>query len=312
MRKLNLSIPEPCHENWEAMTEVEKGRFCNACQKTVIDFTNMSDRQLAEFFKKPVSNLCGHFYGDQLNREIEIPKKRIPWIKYFFQITWPALVFALKASGQSKGRIKLEVNRPLILRPTIDRCNEMGKPVVNQTDKYRIEEVAKKPTLRGDTAIIDSEQPIIKDTLTHRLYEDAVIAKTPMEEVVIVGYTQGLVRRSVTGATSTTTQGKVSSSTIHPEESSAKKIHPEEFPANLVYPNPIHAGSALKVSFADMKNAHEIRVVSSAGQVLLRSKEDQGSKSIINIPSQFAAGIYFVQIVGNEKILNKEKLVLVK
>jgi len=83
MKKIHLSIPRPCHENWDAMTPSDKGRFCASCQKTVIDFTNMSDRQLAAFFKKPPSSVCGRVYDDQLNRGIEIPRKRIPWIKYF-------------------------------------------------------------------------------------------------------------------------------------------------------------------------------------------------------------------------------------
>jgi hypothetical protein len=53
-KKLQLTIPKPCHENWEQMTPVEQGRFCASCQKQVIDFTNMNDRQLATFFKKPL------------------------------------------------------------------------------------------------------------------------------------------------------------------------------------------------------------------------------------------------------------------
>lgn len=35
MQKLQLSISEPCHENWHNMTPTEQGRFCNACAKEV-------------------------------------------------------------------------------------------------------------------------------------------------------------------------------------------------------------------------------------------------------------------------------------
>ena len=86
MKKLNLSIPTPCHENWDQMSQAEKGKFCGACQKTVVDFTTMSDRQLVDFFKKPKENVCGRFNDDQLDREILMPRKRIPWFKYFFSI----------------------------------------------------------------------------------------------------------------------------------------------------------------------------------------------------------------------------------
>jgi hypothetical protein len=110
MNKIQLSIPTPCHENWDNMSSEEKGKFCGACQKTVMDFTRMSDRQLAEFFKKPAGNVCGRFYDDQLNREIDlsVPRKRIPWIKYFFQFSLPAFLFSFKATAQGKVKVKQE------------------------------------------------------------------------------------------------------------------------------------------------------------------------------------------------------------
>ncbi len=61
MKKITLSIPQPCHEDWNKMSAMDKGRFCASCQKAVIDFTNMSDRELTEFFKRPTGNMCGRF-----------------------------------------------------------------------------------------------------------------------------------------------------------------------------------------------------------------------------------------------------------
>jgi hypothetical protein len=113
-KKIQLSIPKPCHENWDAMTPVEKGKFCGSCAKEVVDFSTMSDRQVAEFFKKPIlssskgGSVCGRFMVDQLERDIELPKKRLPWFKYFFSIALPAFFFA-KASAQNNqkmGRVK--------------------------------------------------------------------------------------------------------------------------------------------------------------------------------------------------------------
>lgn len=102
-KHIHVTIAEPCHENWEAMTQAEKGKFCGSCQKQVIDFTNMSDSQLAAFFKKPGNgSVCGRFYNDQLDREIEIPRKRVPWVKYFFQFALPAFLVSAKASAQGK------------------------------------------------------------------------------------------------------------------------------------------------------------------------------------------------------------------
>lgn len=101
-KRLQLTIHEPCHENWEAMTPAEKGRFCGSCQKQVVDFTRMSDTQVAAFFKKPsTGSVCGRFMEDQLDRQIDIPKKRIPWIRYFFQFAIPAFLASSKGAAQN-------------------------------------------------------------------------------------------------------------------------------------------------------------------------------------------------------------------
>lgn len=118
--KIQLSISEPCHENWEAMTPDDKGRFCASCQKQVVDFSVMSDRQIAEFFKKPsTGSVCGRFMSDQLERPISAPKKRIPWVKEFFSLFLPALFFSMKASSQHKlGKIIKTTHKDTV-RPEI-------------------------------------------------------------------------------------------------------------------------------------------------------------------------------------------------
>lgn len=45
-----VEIKTPCHENLNKMAPGEKGRFCNACATTVIDFTNKTPEEITAYF----------------------------------------------------------------------------------------------------------------------------------------------------------------------------------------------------------------------------------------------------------------------
>ncbi|RZK01594.1 MAG: hypothetical protein EOO46_19850 [Flavobacterium sp.] len=75
--KFHIAIPRPCNENWQQMASADKGRFCASCQKNVHDFTQSSDRQIAEFLKSH-NNTCGRFNRSQLNRDLIVAKDKTP------------------------------------------------------------------------------------------------------------------------------------------------------------------------------------------------------------------------------------------
>lgn len=73
-----ISIPEPCHENWNDMSITEKGRFCSSCSKVVVDFTNRSKASILQEYLNSDPNgekLCGVFKNsqlDEINRDFEL------------------------------------------------------------------------------------------------------------------------------------------------------------------------------------------------------------------------------------------------
>lgn len=66
---MKISINEPCHEDWDKMTPNDKGAFCLACQKTVIDFSKKTIEEIKTFFvQKPATeSVCGRFRNKQLH-----------------------------------------------------------------------------------------------------------------------------------------------------------------------------------------------------------------------------------------------------
>lgn len=69
---MKITIPTPCHENWQNMTPNEKGRFCSVCSKTVRDFTDSSDEEIVAVFSNATErSTCGNFNESQLNRDLQ-------------------------------------------------------------------------------------------------------------------------------------------------------------------------------------------------------------------------------------------------
>lgn len=85
-----ITIPQPCHEDWNQMTQQEQGRHCNACCKTVIDFTGWEPQEILFYLNINAGNkICGRFTTEQLERPLpgaeefvkEITLIPLSWIK---------------------------------------------------------------------------------------------------------------------------------------------------------------------------------------------------------------------------------------
>ncbi|MET3979496.1 hypothetical protein ABIB39_002081 [Mucilaginibacter sp. UYP27] len=99
----SISIPQPCHENWNQMTPVEQGRHCNVCRKTVTDFTVMSNNEIINYFTEH-TNTCGRFDSHQLasvNNHLELQDKpKFSWKRAALAAAITSLFATTEASAQ--------------------------------------------------------------------------------------------------------------------------------------------------------------------------------------------------------------------
>ena len=116
---MKITIPTPCHENWNEMTPNEMGRHCAVCSKTVKDFTDCSYEEIYNELNSN-QNICGRFNDNQLNKDFyhEIINKIFSKFAIGFIVTTAGLV---SVSGQQSSK-SMENNPPKIIgeNPSIE------------------------------------------------------------------------------------------------------------------------------------------------------------------------------------------------
>lgn len=90
MRNYTIKFTYQCDNKWDEMIPQDNGRHCGSCNKVVVDFTQMSDRDIIQYLMKN-THTCGLFKKSQVNRPMflyNIKRKS----------SWPAIA-AMLISG---------------------------------------------------------------------------------------------------------------------------------------------------------------------------------------------------------------------
>ncbi len=61
------------------MAATGAGRYCDRCEKNIVDLTDKSDAELIQFFKRKKDNVCGRLLSSQLNRKLIVPPAKKNW-----------------------------------------------------------------------------------------------------------------------------------------------------------------------------------------------------------------------------------------
>ncbi len=222
MKRYKVTIPEPCHADWDQMTPNERGRFCKHCSKTVVDFNPMSEEEMQAFVHAHKDEgFCGSFRNDQLDQPVEeliiksIPRKLTAMEAFTVAI---ALAFGTGFSSCKSWRTAgppnvkhLQGGLEQHLNSIHDHCPDgfptAGVPIVVEDTLPPV-----KDSLVVDTAILE-DQPlngmVYFDVNKHKLKPTerrkinqllATINRYPKRTIAIYGHTdntggQGLNQR---------------------------------------------------------------------------------------------------------------------
>lgn len=335
-KSLQLNIAEPCHENWQNMTPQEQGRFCGSCQKTVVDFTMMSDQEVLNYFLKTDHNVCGRMAEDQLNKELKITgrKKRFSWAYVWNIIVATFLITKADAQVKEKpgkpveiinedrqimglvayklpknvqhtgspvvmsGMIVDETNHEPITGASIRVKGSDGGSMADSTGKFSLKVEKKKGLVLEFSAIGYETQTRQIDAKTnmHDIQVSLKPAYDGLKEVEVIGYERRTMRSYAGGI-------GIRYTTTRVEE--IKRNINDWVPAVLkkdikVYPNPVVRGNSLQVSLSlKQAGAYKMEVLNAAGQVMqVQPLLMQTKEQVIDLHTQagWSAGIYWLRI----------------
>lgn len=151
MKKIEITIPKPCHESWTKMTPSEQGRFCDQCAKEVIDFSQLSDAELIDQLQKTPKG-CGRFTPAQIQRTYAVHNKNQHW-KRATTLLFPILLSSSSLLAQT-------VNKP-IKTQVVSSEKRTSKPAQKVRPTRYIQGVVmdlNQETLIGVTVIIENTE----------------------------------------------------------------------------------------------------------------------------------------------------------
>lgn len=343
MRKsIQLQVPQPCHEHWDKMDKIEKGRFCLACRKQVIDFSLMTDQEILEYFSHTNDHTCGRFSASQLNRDIEARKKKeLGWFRYFIHIMIPALIITNKSNAQAKitGDTIAYTLPVLSPKPINEVLNgSVGMVYINKKKKFTIE--GKVTNERGEpiayvTVSIKGSKPgaltdsngifkIVSDDIEHVAVIASSIGYETKETIVNVAENQKTelvlvtlkptVLGEVVVAGYTLVNKKIDTTVFQRVKNMVKKIITPD--TVKIYPNPVSSGSMINIEFNTSASAeYSIAMMTIAGQPVMEKKmfiESGKRVEQLNCGQSIVHGLYTMQVINlsTRKIFASKILVL--
>jgi hypothetical protein len=204
-RNHKITVPEPCHENWDKMTPKDNGRFCLSCTKTVVDFTTMLPEEVQHYFiQNQDKSICGRFKKSQLDTIIiQIPSQvlysQTHYRKMFLLALFIAMGTTLFSCADKDGNKKKIDKVEVVENPSETPYVTVGVALPPKHDpKYTLKHVPPPPPPKVDQVKFVKPVVSIKDvksSKTKTITCKKTISKKETDSVAYDGtyYTTGVV-----------------------------------------------------------------------------------------------------------------------
>lgn len=340
-----LYIPKPCHEDWNKMTQTEQGKHCSVCNKVVKDLTGLNKLQTMQIVaNNKGENVCGRVNAEILDvyptlytklgkafRKLQIQLISLLGLFILDKKTVMSQNLSVE-KNESKNENKKFSNKKMTLCVKVEATK--GEPVSfanvvmigkNGVQKATIcdidgiasigfiesemegSEVSVKAFCIGFESSTIEKMYLVKDSSQMLIILNGAVVNLPEYsvrdyKVVTSGY-MVIQRTETVGAMYMYTNGGYEKdSTIN-----VSKTYPEEPLAFKAYPDPTDGVFTIECNRATV---FDLQIFDNTGKMLSAIFQIVGRKEIDL--GGYSAGVYYVNIMENGKLLDSKKIILSK
>ena len=143
-----ISVNNPCSKNFNQFKSTAEGGFCDSCAKEVIDFTQMSSKELKHYFKDRKEEVCGYFKKEQL----KAPQQKGFRFIGAIGLSMVALLLTTSLNAQTQPvTSKTQIENTISVTAQDQETFSVTGTIVNSTDRLPIPgvSVVLKNTIKG-------------------------------------------------------------------------------------------------------------------------------------------------------------------
>ncbi len=315
MKKQNyiISIPEPCHEDWNSMTPDANGKFCNSCSKSVIDFTNKTDTEIHNMMiARKNERICGHFKKTQVNRPLSLhvsfyalPQNMSPAMVFAIALFLVFGTFLFSCTNEHNQKIdEISITEPESLigitmgepmMPLIEVPNDSVTSSEYETSKISCSSFTNGGVNYTEVSIVDSLSEIpVQDTMLYMMDKEYTITGAMMY------YEPGIYEKPDTNFF----DRRMKMETIIPNDNVTFQVYPNPTNGSFNISYEVTKRGNVQVDIFDIKGILVKTLVSQQNQY-------EGKYTIPTDVSDLVNGTYICRIIynGNEK---STKLIIAK